>query len=47
MDFIEQKANTASFDCSFRRNIVEISQKCLLNVKEEDTIDSFIFSEDL
>lgn len=47
MDFVEQKVNTASFDCTFRRNIVEISQKCQLNVKEEDTVDFFIFTKDL
>lgn len=45
MDFVSQKTNSASFDCSFRRNIVEICQKCQFHVPDDQ--DFFNFSEDL
>lgn len=45
MDFVSQKINSASFDCSFRRNIVGICEKCQLHVADDP--DFFTFFEDL
>ena len=42
MDFISIKANSASYDCSFRRNIVEVYEKCHLHQPEDIDFSNFL-----
>ena len=41
MNVVSDKATNASYDCSFRRNIVEVCEKCLLHISNQETNDKF------
>ena len=35
MNFVDQKAEDASYNSSFRRNLIEICEKCILHFPEK------------
>ena len=41
MNVVSDKATNTSYDCSFRRNIVEVCEKCLLHISNQETNDKF------
>lgn len=45
MNFVCNKANSASYDCSFRWNIVEVCEKCCLY--QPDDLDFSKFLEEI
>ena len=41
MNLVEDKARSASFDSSFRRNVYEVCQKCILHFPEAEEFKKF------
>ena len=46
MNFVDQKAEDASYNSSFRRNLIEICEKCILHFPEKKKNDFRAFLEE-
>ena len=42
MNFVENKANSASYDGSFRRNLIESVERCVLHFPEKNEFTDFL-----
>ena len=42
MNFVDQKAEDASYNSSFRRNLIEICEKCILHFPEKNDFRAFL-----
>ena len=41
MNFVSGKASSASYDCSFRRNIIEVCEKCIPQISNQEINEKF------
>ena len=41
MNFVTGKASSASYDCSFRRNIIEVCEKCIPQISNQEINEKF------
>ena len=48
MNFVDQKAEDASYNSSFRRNLIEICEKCILHFRRIEAYQiDFLKSDDI